>query len=448
MVSQSQIEKLFKGYDIRGIMGEELDEEFAYAFGNALAQHKKLKRCVVARDTRNGAPEIAKALIEGLRDAGSDVTYISCVSTAQLRWVAAEHGFDCAVSASASHNPKEYCGIKTYLKGSIPYARINGLWDLKKYVHTPVKKKRGSYEEKDYTEEYLERHYAVLASSDRKLFLDPSGGAACKEAKAFAATGKFNVALFNATEDPEFTLHSPNPREEASQMPARHYCGDHGCIGAIFDGDADRVVLVDEQGQVVEADLLIGWLAQYLLKEGESITAAIGTSLAVKEAVERAGGTLHFCPVGSANTCIAMSENGSRLGAEPSGHVFLPEMHDSESPLLLILYTLKYLGDKRLCDVIKPLRETYKRSALHNYRVTDAKEVLDAAKTHYSGRGEMNLLDGVLSSGQGYWVSIRKSNTEPVVRVQVEADSEQKYNKLLEEAKRFIEPFSEGQETH
>ena len=448
MLDQALIDKLFKGYDIRGIYQKEITPEFGYYFANALAQHKQLKTCVIARDTRHGAEELALELIRGLQDAGCNVTSIGCVSTAQVRWVAAENGFDCALSASASHNPKEYLGIKTYLKGSIPYAKINGLWDVKQYMNTPIKVLQGTVKEKNYTSAYLKHHYNTLAESDKQVFIDPSGGAGCSEATAFAQTGQFKVALFNAKEDPEFLIHSANPLEENSQLPAQHYCKEHECIGAIFDGDADRVVLIDETGNVVQTDILIGWLAQHLLQTGESVTAAIGTSLAVKEAVEKHQGTLHLCPVGSANTCLAMKENNSRIGMEPSGHVFLPEMHDSEAPFLIILYTLKYLGNQRLADAIAPLRETYIRSELHNYRVTDAQTVLEAAKKHFQNQGTINELDGVLCTTPHSWLSIRKSNTEPLIRVQVEADNPQDYKHLLDGAKQFIEPFSQGKRQH
>ncbi|MFT4250115.1 MAG: hypothetical protein ACMXYD_02005 [Candidatus Woesearchaeota archaeon] len=430
------VDNIFKSYDIRGISGEEITEELAYAIGNAYAQHQQLQTCVVSRDVRKNSPELAQQTIQGLLDAGCNVIDAGVTSTAQLKWIVANNNLPAGIMITASHNPKEYNGFKFYLEQAKPYAQADGMHELKTYLDKPVQTTPGTLQTKDYTEEYITNVRLALSSSEKEVFLDPSAGSACKEVRALAATGAYNFTLYNDQEDPSFSEHEPNPLEPTATEAARDYCAMNNCVGCVLDADADRLVLIDEKGEVVEADFLLTLLTQKL-PANSGVAATLNCSNAVKEACKQHNHTYHRVAVGSANVQRAMREHNLELGGEKSGHIMFKEFHGAEAPLYCLLRVLAEYTN--LHEAITPIREAYLGSNEQNYRVQDPEATLQAAKETFSKQGEVDELDGVFIQTPSWWLSIRKSNTEPLLRFTWEAQNQEEYTRIKEEVETFIQ---------
>ncbi len=430
-------DNVFKSYDIRGLAPQEITEELAYMIGNALAQRNNLATCIVGRDARTTSPELLEAVIQGLVDAGVDVTNIGLCSTPQIKWVVGETGSEAGIMVSASHNPPEYNGFKILEKGGLALGTRNGLWELKEYT-TPRKTTPGSVTETSYLKAFVAHAQRILAASDREVFVDPSGGVGGPEIQELAEQGDYNFTLYNHELDPTFSVHSPNPLDPDATHAAQEYCKVHNCIGVVLDADADRIVFVDEDGGVVPADFLGAWLIK---QRGLTRAAAtVRDSQAVQDEIRATQGTYHLVEVGHVFVQNAVYEHDLDIGVEKSGHLFLKESYCAENHLMTLLYVLKALENKRLADEIAPYKDTYLVSEEHNYRVRDKQEVLTAAQELFA-KDELLLIDGVRASGEGWWVSVRASNTEPLMRLTWEARTQEHYNTLKQQLADFIMPF-------
>ncbi len=434
------LDTVFKSYDIRGIADTEITEELAYFVGNALAQRNNLKTCVVGRDARKTSPQLMKAVVKGLVDAGVTVTTIGLCSTPQIKWVVGKTGVDAGIMVSASHNPPEYNGFKILEKHGLALGQFNGLHELKNYQE-PVKKEGGSAREHNYTDEFVKDAMAVLTESKTHVFIDPSGGVGSPEIKRLMELGNYNFTLFNAEIDPSFSVHSPNPLDAEAVEPAKDFCAMNNCLGAVLDADADRIIFIDEEGQVVPGDYYGAWIVREL--KLTKAAATVRDSQVVKDEITKLNGEYHMTPVGHVFVQNALYEKGLDIGIEKSGHIFLKQSYCAENHLMTLLLTLKALNGRRLADEIKTYKETYISSEEHNYRVKDKQEVLDAALTLFED-AEVITIDGVLLTGEGWWVSVRASNTEPLMRLTWEATTQDKYTSLKKKLAEFIEPFVEN----
>lgn len=432
-------DKIFKSYDIRGIAGEDLDADDIQRITNAYARINGITDCVVGRDARKTGPQYAQAAIQGLRDAGVDVTDAGVCSTSQLKWACAEDSYSGGVMVTASHNPPPYNGLKIYRESGRPWGKSDGMHEIKEHLDDYKEGGQGSLKQHSYTEAYVKHLTAHHRASDKTVFIDPSGGSACKEVKQLAEAGSYDFVLYNAEEDPEFTEHPPNPLEPEAYTTTQEYCKMHNCIGLVLDGDGDRCFFIDEQGVPVGGDFLAAWLAQHLVETGA--VATVNSTRSFKKAIEQTGGSFTTTPVGYVHIQKEMIDDELDVGAEKSGHIFFKETHYAESPLLALLYVLKY-ADTTLHDAIRPLREEYLASEEHNYEVGDRDAVLAAAKKRLSQEGDIDERDGILCEGSDWWLSVRKSNTEPLVRITWEAQDQERYQELEELGKTLVEPFA------
>ena len=429
---------IFKSYDIRGIADKDFTAEDVRKIANAHARKNGLTNCVVGRDARKTSPQYAKAAIQGLRDAGVDVTDAGVLSTSALKWTCAQHGYSGAVMVTASHNPPAYNGLKLYREEALPFGKHQGLHELKQMLDDYQEDGQGSYEKTNHTLEYVQMLTTHLSESETPVFIDPSGGAACNEVKQLAENGDYEFILYNAEEDPEFSEHEPNPLEPEAYATAQEYSKMHNCISLVLDGDGDRCYFIDEQGVPVSADFLAAWLAKHLVKTGAAAT--VNSTRAFNQAIEDHGAELAITPVGYVHIQTKMMQDGLDVGAEKSGHIFFKQTHYAESPLLALLLVLKH-ADGTLHDAIRPLREEYLASDEHNYEVTDRQAVLENAKKTLAEHGEISELDGVLCEGDGWWLSVRKSNTEPLVRLTWEASDQERYNELEELSEQLVADY-------
>lgn len=438
-------EEVFKTYDIRGIADEQITEEFARALGNAYVQRYKPGRLLAGMDGRHSSPKLLKALIRGIREAGCDVVDAGLLSTPQIKWIIAEHGYEGGIMVSASHNPPKYNGFKVFEAGGLPIGKPDGLHELKNYMYEQVTAEEGSLEKHDYLEEYTDFLHSILAESEKEVFIDPSGGVCGPELHSLMEKGDYAFTLYNDKVDPEFRLHAPNPLDPEAMKPAIEYCKEHSCIGAVIDADADRLVVVDEKGDVVPSDFLGALYCKYYLEEGEGAAASVRDSRAVRDETHAKNGTFVMSPVGHAILHRAMVKDDLHIGVEKSGHLYFREAHHSDGALHALLFLLKKL-DGTLREAITPYREKYFASPEINFGVSDRTAVIEAVKEHYGTKTELELMDGVLAEGEDWWVSIRPSNTEPVVRLTFETTDKNKYEALETEARKVIEPFLEGEQ--
>ena len=445
-MQQDIIDNVFKTYDIRGIADEQITEEFAYAIGNAYVQHYNVNKLVVGRDGRFSSPKLLQALIRGITDAGCEVVNAGLLSTPQIKWIVAEHGFDGGIMVSASHNPPKYNGFKVFEKGGLPIGKPDGLHDLKQYMSTPKTNEPGSVQETTYLDEYTDFLHGILDSYEDEVFIDPSGGVSGPEIHALMKKGDYNFTLYNDAVDPEFKLHEPNPLDPEAVKPAMEHCKANECIGAVIDADADRLVVVDETGQAVPSDFLGALYCRYYLKEGEGAAASVRDSRAVRDEAEAKNGFFVMSPVGHALLHRAMVKDDLHIGVEKSGHLYFREAHHSDGAFHALLFLLKKL-DQPLHEAIAEYREKYFASPEINFRVSDRDAVMAGVKEHYGKKvDKLELMDGVLAEGDDWWVSIRPSNTEPLVRLTFETTDKNKYTHLEAEARSIIEPFMEGEQ--
>lgn len=435
------LDQIFKSYDIRGIAETQITSEIAYFVGNALAQRNNLQTCIVGRDARKTSPELAAAVIKGLVDAGVEVQDIGLCSTPLIKWAVGKTDVDAGIMVSASHNPPEYNGFKILQKYGLALGGFNGLDELKNYQE-PVTQDGGSVTQHSYVDAFVQEAMQVLKTSDVPIFIDPSGGVGSPELKRLGELGDYNFTFYNADIDPAFSVHSPNPLDADATEAAKDYCAMHRCVGVVLDADADRVIFIDEEGSVVPADFFGAWLAD---KQGLAKAAAtVRDSRAIKEAVSQQQGEFEMTPVGHAFVQNMLYEKDLDIGIEKSGHLFFKESYCAENHVLAILYTLKHLGQgASLADDIKAYKEHYLCSEEHNYRVRDKQEVLTAAQTHFAKEADIIRIDGVLAEGKDWWVSVRASNTEPLMRLTWEARNPEDYAALKERVFEFIRPFKQ-----
>ena len=432
---------IFKKYDVRGIVDEQLNEQTMQAIGYGFAKKHELQTCVIGRDIRKTSPKYAQAVQKGLNQAGCDVIDIGVCSTAQIKWVVGEEKHPAAIMITASHNPPNYNGMKFYLQAGKPYGEDQGLHELKTYLdkklpETPTQATTKKTSKQEAYINFLKKH---LPACETEVFIDPSAGAACEELTALAEAGDYNWTLYNATADPYFKTHSPNPLDPEANETAREYSALNNCISVVLDGDADRILFIDETGNLIPADYLAAWLAEDLVQTGAA--SSVNASRALKHWCKENNKEYYHEPVGWIYIQNALIEHDLDLGSEKSGHIFFKEAHNAEAPLLCLLYVLKKLDGNRLADAIAPLKEHYHSSKEQNYRVKDREEVLQAAKKAFSELGELSELDGVLIEGDDHWLSLRASNTEPLIRITWEAQDQETYNELKERLEEFIKPY-------
>lgn len=435
-------QEIFKKYDIRGVVNEQLDEQTMQAIGYGFATINDLQTCMLGRDIRKTSPAYAQAIATGLRRAGCDVIDIGVCSTAQLKWAVAEENLPGAIMLTASHNPPNYNGVKLYTQAGKPYGQDQGMHAIHEYLEQelPEVDAQATHTEKDLQSRYVDFLTQYLPADDTQVFIDPSAGAACAELTALTEAGKYNWTLYNAQPDPYFKTHSPNPLDPEANETAREWSSLHDCISVVLDGDADRILFVDETGSLVPADYLSAWLAEDVVQTGAA--SSVNASRALKQWCKENGKKYYQEPVGWIYIQNALIEHDLELGAEKSGHLFFKEAHNAEAPLLCLLLVLKKLAGSRLADAIAPYKEHYHSSIEHNYEVTDRQAVLQAAQEAFSDLGTVDTTDGVLVEATNYWLSLRASNTEPLIRLTWEAQDQETYTSIKERLERFIEQYT------
>lgn len=447
------ISKVFKAYDVRAIYPEPLGEEDAWKIGFGTAELLKQEnggpgKVVVSRDHRPAAPSMAGSLIAGIRAAGCDVIDVGKCDTSVQYFAIPHLGAIGGVQCTASHNPIEYIGFKISRDGAKPVGKGSGLDEIEAIAQkledegTSCGEPTGSLEEHDIWDAYAAHIRGFLEpklAKPVKLFVDCSNGMGTTLLeKVFNGIENLEVKAINDSYTDQWA-HEPNPLVEENMVPTNlGVQNTQSDLGACFDGDADRCMLVDEKGQPCGCDHLTAWLADVFVKNnpGKPIVYDLRSSKVVEETIEALGVEAVRAKVGHVNIKKALRDCDGSFGGELSGHFYFADNSFADSGAILLAVALGVLGssDKPLSELIDPYRK-YPQSGERNFTCPDKDAALDAIRKDFGENADsMDELDGVTvdcwPSG-GWWFNVRASNTEPLLRLNAEAKDQVMLDELL-----------------
>lgn len=437
----------FKAYDIRGIWGRDLDADLVYRIGRCLPKLLDAHHVLIGRDVRTSSPEAAEALRRGLTEAGADVDDLGLCTTPMTYYYVAEYGYDAAVMITASHNAKEYNGLKISRRGALPVGVDSGLLELEAMVGKelpPPAAKKGVVKKVDCLEDYLAYHRRNLGSlKGLRFVVDCSNGMAGLLARKLF--GSADVTFLNEDLDGTFPNHPPNPLlPEATEQLGKAVVSSGAHLGVIFDGDADRVAFVDAKGKFVRPDIMTGILAEhYLAKEpGAAILCDIRTSRGVTEHVSKLGGVPHLWKVGHAFAKVKLRELHAIVGGELAGHYYFRDFHHCDSSVLCAAIVLTRAAEairrgQTFRGLLAPI-DVYANSGECNYVIHEKDAAISAVEDWMKTLTKPECIldfDGIRCDWPDWWFNLRKSNTEPYLRLILEA----KNDCLLADRKAAIE---------
>ena len=424
---------VFKAYDVRGLYGSELDEEGAYAIGRAYAEQFEPRRIAVGRDMRSSSPAMARALIDGAADAGVDVLDIGLVGTEMLYFAVGELGLDGGVCVTASHNPKEYTGMKIVRRGALPVGGDSGLLEIRERAERGFgpSQRRGNVREEDVWPGWVERVLSFVepaALRPLRVVVDAANGMAGAMLAPVLERLPIDAVRCYFEPDGTFPNHEPNPLlPENRQFIMRRTLEEGADLGVAFDGDADRCFFVDDTGEFVPGDFATALLAESVLAKepGAKVIYDVRASWAVPETITAGGGTPLMNRVGHAFIKHRMRKEGAAFGGEVSGHYYFRDFSQADSgvvPFLLMLELVSRKG-RKLSEILAPFRTRYFLTGELNTPVRDVPLKLQELKERFGREGEVSHLDGVSVTAADWHMNVRPSNTEPLLRLNLEARS-------------------------
>ena len=437
--------KIFKAYDIRGIYPDELDEAGAYAIGRAYVEEFEPRRIAVGRDMRLSSPSMADAVIRGAADSGADVLDLGLVGTEMTYFAVGELELDGGIQVTASHNPKEYTGMKIVRRGALPVGGDSGLLDIRTRAEGTLQQtvaKPGSIERYDIWPQYVERVLSfvdVAALKPLRVVFDAANGMAGVMLAPVLERLPIDPVRCFFEPDGSFPNHEPNPLlPENREFIVRKTLEEHADLGVAFDGDADRCFFVDDSGEFVPGDFVTALLAESVLEKesGAKIIYDVRASWAVPETIERAGGIALVNRVGHAFIKHRMREEGATFGGEVSGHYYFRDFSQADSgvvPFLLMLELISKRGEK-LSATLAQYREKYFITGELNTPVSDVAVKLQELKERFGSEGTISHLDGLSVDAEDWHMNVRPSNTEPLLRLNLEARSPELMERKRDEA--------------
>lgn len=441
---------VFKAYDIRGVYGRDFGPDEVYRIGYFLPRLLGADRVLVGRDVRLSSPEVYASLTAGITASGADVHSLGLTTTPMVYFATARLGFPASVQITASHNPKEYNGLKISRANALPVGYETGLAELERMIQGEVKPaaKVGKVQEIDFRWEYLSFFRSYLPDlAGLRIGVDCSNGMVVTLIKDLL--GSAPHYLYD-TLDGTFPNHEPNPLEEENVRDLQELVQRENLdLGIIFDGDADRVMFVDERGRFVRPDLITGVLAQYyLVREKGIVLHDIRTSRSVSAFIRELGGTPYMWKVGHAYAKLKMRELGAIFGGELAGHYYFRDFYNCDSGLLACLLVLKVAGELRQSgrsfgEFIDKLA-VYPSTGELNFRVERKIEAMTLLRDRFTKLETPEALfdfDGYRVEFSNWWFNVRLSNTEPYLRLIIEADDVDLLAKRRAQAEEWLRPF-------
>ncbi len=416
---------IFKAYDIRGIYGEELTESVAESIGRAFVTFLSAKKVVVGRDIRTHSPALTDALIKGMITQGAAVIDIGICSTPMNYYANGCLTADGSIMVTASHNTKEWNGFKLCKESAIPLSGAYGINDIENIINEGSYAPRcsgGSRSEYDVSKEYYNAISQYIEFSHRpKIAVDFANAMGIVEFAEFK--DHFDVSSLFDDLDGSFPNHEANPlKSETLDELRKLVVSSKSEFGASFDGDADRCGFVDENGDIVTMDLITAIIAQDVLSRGPAtILYDLRSSWVVPEVIKANGGTPVKCRVGHAFIKNQMHECNATFAGELAGHYYFKENFTAESSMLALIMVANVIAKsgKTLSEIVKPLRKYYSSGEI-NSRINNSAEVLTKIKEKYRDGNQFEL-DGISTEYNNWWFNVRLSNTEPLIRLILEA---------------------------
>lgn len=444
--------KIFKAYDIRGIYPIELNEETAYAIGQAFVTFLRTAKVVVGRDMRTSGPQLFAAVTDGIRAQGADVINIGMVSTDQYYYACAKYDLP-GMMVTASHNPKAYNGFKMVKRMPYLLSGDAGIQDLRQLVEAgqfePAGRK-GEMRDVDLMDEFIETLLKLIdVAALKPLHVIADTGNGMVGPALTKLYERLPVKLTPMYFEPDGTLpnHGLDPLQEENRAELQARVKAEGAdIGFAFDGDGDRFFVIDDRGEFIPGDFMTALLGDYLLRKqpGEKIVYDVRASWGVPDTITAAGGTPLIERVGHAFIKQRMADEKALFAGEVTGHYYFRDFQFADSgliPSLLILEMLSTTG-KKLSELLAPLEAKYFVSGEINSTVPDAQAKMTELAERY-GDGKLERIDGISVSYDDWHFNVRASNTEPLLRLNLEALNKQKMEQKRDEVLAFIRGYAD-----
>ena len=446
--------KAFHAYDIRGHFGTDLTVELAYKVGYFVPELLDTHRVLLGRDMRLSSPALHEAVLNGLLDAGAEVWDLGLSTTPFVYYVTAKHGFKASIQITASHNPKDDNGLKVSRALALPVGYDSGLGTIERWIlegrPTPPAAERGTVRDFDVRDEYVAFLNAFKQDfSNLKIGMDCSNGMA--SIFVHQIFGDQPDYLYD-TLDGSFPNHEANPFQPENVVDLQKLViANHCDLGVIYDGDADRVMFIDETGRFVAPDLIIALLGEYFIKEkGQNgiVLQDIRSSKSVAEYLEPLGSQIAMWKVGRAFAAPRLRELGGVWGGEVAGHYYFRDFFYCDSGLLAGILVLNIVARLKregvlFSQMIDRIRH-YENSGEINFRVEDKKGAMDAVKDRFMAEEESLAFydfDGYRVEFRDWWFNVRPSNTEPYLRFLCEATTKELLDEKVAEARAIIGEF-------
>ncbi|MEN6618265.1 MAG: phosphomannomutase/phosphoglucomutase [Rikenellaceae bacterium] len=443
----------FHAYDIRGIYNLDFDKETVYKVGFFIPELLGTKRVIVGRDARESSPEIHGALIAGITDAGADIYDLGLATTPMVYFATARYGFGASVQITASHNPREYNGLKISRENALPVGFDNGLGTIKGWIETRecnIAEKKGVVHLLDIKEEYINFQMKYKGDySNLNIGIDVSNGMAALLIKDVMGEGSASLHYIFDQLDGTFPNHEANPLIPENVVALKQLVREKKCdIGVIFDGDADRVMFVDENSRFISPDLMIAVLGHYFLEEkGEkgAVLQDIRSSKAVGEYITPMGGVMHTWKVGRAFAALKLREIDGVYGGELAGHYYFRDFFYSDSGIMASLIILDVVSRMKkegvsLSELISRI-ERYQNSGEMNFKIEKKAEAMDKVRNYFTSTEHPLAsydFDGYRVEFKDWWFNIRPSNTEPYLRFIAEATSKELLDSKIAKLKELL----------
>ena len=442
---------IFKAYDIRGLYPSEVNEDAARQIGRGFVAYLQAERIAVSRDMRLSSPSLAAAFTEGATEQGADVIDYGMMGTDMMYFAVARDGHDGGVQITASHNPKEYNGIKMVRKEAFPLSGDAGIGEIRDMIEAgrlPAPGTRGTVTTRDVVDDYVKHVLSFIDVSTIKPFnvvLDAGNGMAGLIAPKLFDRLPCRTTRLCFEVDGTFPNHEANPLiEENRRDIVERVIAEKADIGIAWDGDADRVFFIDGSGEFIAGDFVTALLAEaFLLKHpGAKIVYDVRASYAVKDTAAKYGGTALMNRVGHAFFKQRMREEGAIFGGEVTGHYYFRDYFFADNgfiPALLILELMSIKG-QTLRELLTPLREKYFISGEINTKLADMSRIpakLDELSAKYNS-GRVYSLDGISAEFDDWHFNVRASNTEPMLRLNLEATTPEMMEKKRDEVLAII----------
>jgi len=443
-------EAIFKAYDIRGVFKEDFNEETAKRVGQAMVLFTKAKTVVVGRDMRASSPGLAKAVIEGVTLMGADVIDIGECSTPVFNYAVAEYDLhDCGIMVTASHNPAKYNGFKLSYGDALPIGKGSGMDEIKKLVLEGEfeEQKVGNVVESPITDEYIETVFSFIdveKIKPMKIIIDAGNGMAGPILeKIFKRLPQIEMISMYFKPDGTFPHHEANPIKEENLADLKKKMKEvMPDLGVAYDGDCDRIGFVDEQGETIPGDFMTALLAKEILKnnKGAKVHYDLRSSWSVRDTIIEAGGKPEMCMVGHALIKKLMRETGAVFSGELSSHFYYKDFYTVESGDLTLLFILQLLSEegKKMSELVAPLKK-YFHSGEINFEVEDKEGMMKKLEDMYSEDAkDVSHLDGIRLEFEDWWFNVRPSNTEPLLRLNLEAKTKEIMEEKRDEISKII----------